>query len=110
MARGRRGTGRRRRGAGLGDFLANTLGGLGTGVGKGSYNLLSGLFGGSRKRRRGGAEDESLFKRINRVAKDSGIISKSLNEFGNPWGLGTAASQLGYGKRRRGGAAYVKFY
>jgi hypothetical protein len=104
------------------------LGGIGTGLGTGVYNLASGLFGGGRRRkRRGGAQVEiplavpetvsststpapSTFQRIRNIAKDSKIISKALNEFGNPYGLGTAASTLGYGRRKRRGGAYVKFY
>jgi len=108
---------RRRKGRGFGDFLKNTLTGVGSGLGSGVHNLLGSLFGGRRrksyrKKRTGGAKrrtrrvrgrgpNDSLLTRLNKVAKDTGIISSALNEFGNPWGLGTAAGTLGYGRRRR---------
>lgn len=98
----------------MSDFVSGSLGGLGTGVGSGLRNLISSFFGGGKKRRRGGAaaaDTPSLLSRINKVAKDSGIVSKALNEFGNPMGLGSMAGRLGYGRRRgrRGGAGYVRF-
>jgi hypothetical protein len=116
---GRKHGGARKRGAGLGDFLAGTLQGLGTGVGRGANNLLAGLFGGSKRRpRRGGAEAEpmpvqaptSLVGKLNKIAKDSQVLSKGLKEFGFG-GLSNAASTLGYGRRKRKGGAVkpVKF-
>lgn len=104
----------RKHGGGLGDFLANSLIGLGSGLGKGSNALLSGLFGGSKRRtrRKGGATMEegaavpqaptSLVGRLNKIAKDSQVLSKGLREFGFT-GLSNAASTLGYGKRRKRG-------
>lgn len=64
---------------------------------------------GRRRRRRGGAAEEapaaptSLIGRINKIAKDSGIINKALGEFGFS-GLSNAAKTLGYGRRHRGGS------
>jgi len=46
--------GGKRKGRGFGDFLASGLTGLGTGLGKGVSNLLGGLFGGGRKKKRKG--------------------------------------------------------
>lgn len=68
-----------------------------------------GLFSflGLGRRRRGGEVPEGtmvekapdgLFKRVNRILKDSKIVSKTLNEFGNPLGLSSAADVLGYGR------------
>lgn len=109
---------RRHRGKGFGDFLKNTLTGVGSGLGSGVHNLLGSLFGGKRRsmpkkkrvrRVKGRGPNDSLLTRLNKVAKDTGIISSALNEFGNPWGLGSAAGTLGYGRkrrtRRRGGMA-----
>lgn len=117
--RARGGSHKRRRGKGFGDFIGDSIGGIGTGIGKGVHNLFTNLFTGSgRRRRRGGADATeatpapSAFSRIHKVAKDSQILSRALNEFGNPYGVGEIATKLGYGRRRhhrRGGAAYVRF-
>ena len=103
-----------RKGKGFGDFLGSTIAGIGEGLGKGVYNMASGLFGGGRRRRRrGGAEQKeeeetpSTLARLRKIAKDSKIISRTLNEFGNPYGIGAAVDTLGYGRRRRRGAAIV---
>lgn len=112
---------RRKQGAGIGEFLSGALTGLGTGLGRGTNSLLSGLFGGSKKRpmrasqgrKRGGAMEgetmgpQSLVGRLNKIAKDSQIVSKGLKEFGFG-GLGNAAASLGYGKRRKRGGAMVQ--
>ncbi len=65
---------------------------MGTGLGRGTNSLLSGLFGGAKKRprmrRMGGAAEgetmgpQSLVGRLNKIAKDSQIVSKGLKEFG----------------------------
>jgi hypothetical protein len=107
---------RRKQGAGIGEFLSGALTGLGTGLGRGTNSLLSGLFGGAKKRpmrKRGGAAEgetmgpQSLVGRLNKIAKDSQIVSKGLKEFGFG-GLGSAAASLGYGKRRKRGGGMVK--
>jgi hypothetical protein len=120
MSSARKHGGARKRGGGLGDFLANSLVGLGSGLGRGSNALLSGLFGGSKRRpRRGGASQPedmpvqaptSLVGKLNKIAKDSQVLSKGLKEFGFG-GLSNAASTLGYGRRKRKGGAVkpVKF-
>ena len=98
---------RRRRGAGFGDFIANTLGGIGSGLGGGVKNLVGSLFGGKRRRRRRGgaadvavvAEPLSLFGKLNKVAQDSKVISKALKTFDLPFS--NAAEVLGYGRKRR---------
>lgn len=103
---------RMHKGAGLGEFLAGTLGGLGTGLGTGTSNLFKGLFGGARRRPR--KQGGSLISDLNELAKETKIISKGLNKFGiNPLGIAGVADSLGYGRKkraRRGGAiAPVKF-
>lgn len=136
-----------RRGKGIGDFFSGALSGLGSGIGRGANNLLSGLFGGRRRvvkkrrvarrggrlmpalyamnrnlplvglgrrrtvrrRRRGGAGEEaaptSLLGKLNKVAKDSKIISRALGTFNLPFA--DSAALLGYGRRRRGGSHRV---
>lgn len=99
----------RKRGAGFGDFISGTLGGLGSGLGSGVKNIFSGLFGGGKRRRvrrryRGGAETmpsepTSLLGKINKVAKDSQVISKALKQFNLPFA--DSAALLGYGRKRR---------
>jgi len=118
---------RKMKGAGIGDTIQDILGGLGrgtgTGLGGGVHNLFGGLFGGRKRRMRGrgeegeavskvaekaaaavvekAKEDLSFLQKVNKVAKDSQVISRSLNEFGAPsWASGVASS-LGYGRRRR---------
>ena len=86
-------------------FIANALTDLGSGLGSGVHNLFGKLFGGKRTKKvrkprakRGGAGD--LFSKLNKIAKDSKIITTALNEFGNPLGLSSAATALGYGRKR----------
>ena len=95
-------------GRGFGDFIA----GLGGGVGKGINNLLGGLFGGARKRRRRvvkkrmtGRGDTPGFSlgNLNKALKDSKAISSLLNNAslgGIANTAGTVADALGYGRRR----------
>jgi hypothetical protein len=64
------------------------------------------LAGGRRRRRRRGrgpteGAPVSTLGRVQKVLKDSQVISKALNEFGNPFGFGGVAATLGYGRRRR---------
>jgi len=127
---------RTQRGKGIGEFLAS----LGGGVGRGANNLLSGLFGGKRKRvvrrrpapkRVGAARPKrrvvrrhrgrgangtdapaaplSLLGKLNKIAKESGVVSNALNTFGLS-GVGGMAKRLGYGRarpmRRMGGGSY----
>lgn len=103
---------RRRRGRGFGDFIGSTLGGLGSGIGSGVHNLFGSLFGGRkrksgvRRRRRGGAasdmEPSSALGKLNKILKETKLISKAADEFGlNPLGLTSVAKTLGYGKRKR---------
>lgn len=75
------------------------------------------MYGGSRHHGAGFWGDvwdtvKKVAQPVNKLLKDTGIISKGLKAFGQN-GLGSAAEKLGYGHRRkkhRGGALYaVKF-
>ena len=103
----------RRRGKGFGDFLSSGIAGLGSGVGKGLSGLFGNLFGGKRKRRvirrpkrrvvrRRGRGISDVLGKINRVAKETGVVSNALNAFGLP-SLASISGKLGYGRRHRGG-------
>lgn len=102
---------RKQRGKGIGEFLSS----LGGGLGKGANNLLSGLFGGARRRK--AAPKVRRVRRVRRVrgrgvlgdlndlAKETQVVSKALNKFGPSW-LGNAASRLGYGRKKMRGGSY----
>lgn len=99
----------RRVGRGFGDFLGSSLAGIGGGIGQGVHDLFGNLFGGKRvRRRRRGAGVGDVLAKLNKVAKESQVISKALNEFEAPQFAQTIASSLGYGrkttkKRMKGG-------
>lgn len=101
------GLGRKKRrqrgnGGGVGGFLGDVLGGLGGGVGGGVRNLFSKLFGGRRKpRKQKGRGVNEVLGKLNKIAKDTQIVSKALDEFGAPGIAKTVAGALGYGRRRR---------
>ena len=104
----------RKRGAGFGDFISNTLGGIGGGIGGGVNKLFGSLFGGRkvRRRRRGGElesgipqapplpAEPSFLQKLNKLAKDTKLVSKGLNAFGQNT-LGGMAGKLGYGRKRK---------
>ena len=64
----------------------------------------SGRIGGCGMRsHRKGRGWRDVVGKINGVLKSSKVISKGLHAFGNPYGLGTAAMKLGYGRRKGSG-------
>ena len=99
---------KRRRGRGLFSQVARYTGNITPNKLVAAAQLLGG-----RRRRRGRGAGDSITSRINNVLKDSKIVSKALNEFGNPYGLSGIAGTLGYGRRhgrrvhrRRGGMSH----
>lgn len=65
---------RRMRGAGFGDFLASSLAGLGTGLGRGASGLLGSLFGGRKKRMRGGF-NTAVYRNTGLVGRGENLLS-----------------------------------
>lgn len=85
-------------------------------------NLLGGLLGGSRPRRRGGARMYKkgagfmdFLSKANSFAKDNKIVSRLAGGLGGllpgkygqiAQSIASGADKLGYGRRRRGGRRY----
>ena len=94
----------RKVGGGLGEILGNIGSGLGTGVGSGVRNIFSSLFGGKRRvgrpRKTKRKVGRGILSDLSELAKDTKIISKGIQKFGNPLGLAGAAGALGYGKKK----------
>ncbi len=61
---------RRMRGRGIGSFLSD----LGSGLGRGSSNLLAGLFGGAKKRRMRGGYSTAVYRRNGLVGMGANIL------------------------------------
>lgn len=88
-------------------FLGNLLTDIGGGLGQGTHDLFGKLFGGAKKRARrprrkiGGLDfgPDSVLGKLKKVAQDSQVLSKGLNEFGYN-NLAAGANALGFGRKR----------
>lgn len=88
-------------------FLGDLIGGIGN-FGKSGLSAIGlGKKRGPKPKRKRTKRGGSVLSKLNKIAKDSKIISTALNEFDNPFGLSSAASALGYGKKKKKGGMFV---